>query len=512
MSEYNKLIDLNGLTAYNNKASEQLIELSDALQSDISTAIENHTHKYASSSTVGGAANTAVKLDTPRTISLKNGASGTATSFDGSEDISIPVTSIAPDYISDGYTTKAFYLNTHPDNNGAIIPFVNNDIAFLTMRGGSVIVKYDDVVQNTDISAVFSGAPNFWYLTVSNTGVSTVTIELTLPSSVGWTSTIYIDNGSSNCRAKDIIIEVMNTNFADDTWTEKGSVTDHPYNQYMVKCSHKPVGSTTAANGFNKIRLTFSNFASSRFKISCIGVLKYNSTGMQETFVSRGGCSGIYGNLTPYSNNSVSLGTSAKRWSNVYAGTVNAQTFRGATATTSAAGLMSSDDKTRLDGLESTIKRMMREFYKNSADIYNAENWTCTTNITFAEHDDYVSFTGPNKLMNRLMRDVPPVTTPADGTQCAIAKITLRSVGNDLTVIFSGNTNFPSSYVISTNSQYIGDQVQDVLTDGQWTNIWVVVGNCDSTISKLIVTPVTNSNFEIQIKEISVEAFKNINK
>ena len=39
--------------------------------------------------------------------------------------------SINPNTISGGYTKNSFYINTHPENSGAIIPFVNNDIAFL---------------------------------------------------------------------------------------------------------------------------------------------------------------------------------------------------------------------------------------------------------------------------------------------------------------------------------------------------------------------------------------------
>lgn len=47
-----------------------------------------------------GAVVSAPKLATPRTIALSGGATGTATSFDGTGNISIPVTALSPSYLS----------------------------------------------------------------------------------------------------------------------------------------------------------------------------------------------------------------------------------------------------------------------------------------------------------------------------------------------------------------------------------------------------------------------------
>lgn len=247
------------------------------------------------SGALSGNASTATKLSTTRTIALSGGATGTATSFDGSANITIPVTSISPSHISDGYTTKGFYINTHPENNPTIIPFINNDIAFLLKRGGSAVVSYDDVVKSVDISNVFDGSPSYWAINPS--GITTVTIELKLYKVFGWTSTIYVDSGANSWRAKDVKIEVMNTNYADDTWTQKGYVTNHPYSQYKILVSHTPTGAGGTGGGFNKIRLTFSNFATSTiFRIACIGVINYGSSGLRETFLPRDGGE-LYGKL-----------------------------------------------------------------------------------------------------------------------------------------------------------------------------------------------------------------------
>lgn len=45
---------------------------------------KNHTHNYAGSSSAGGAATSANKLTTARTIGLTTGVNATAQSFDGS--------------------------------------------------------------------------------------------------------------------------------------------------------------------------------------------------------------------------------------------------------------------------------------------------------------------------------------------------------------------------------------------------------------------------------------------
>lgn len=260
---------------------------------------------------------TATKLKNARKIALSGGATGTATRFDGSANITIPVTKISPEYIGAGYIGNKNYLLTHPESNYVIIPFINNDIAYLTKRGGSVVVKYDDVVQNIDISAVFDGSASYWSDPTLGTKAETVTIELTLHRTFTFGNTIYIDNGGGSWHAKDMTVEVMNTNYANDVWTTKGSVSNYKKSQYYIEVSHTPVGASNAGVGFNKVRLTFSNFKSNSFRIAAIGVIGYNSYGLRETFLPKDGGS-VYGNILPYTNNSYNLGSSSNKWSNVY--------------------------------------------------------------------------------------------------------------------------------------------------------------------------------------------------
>lgn len=227
----------------------------------------------------------------------------------------------SPNEITDGYTSSPFYINTHPENSPTIIPFINNDIAFLTKRGGSVVIKYDGTIQSDiDISNVFDGSGSYWMVNpTSPKKITTITIELTLHKTFGWNNVIYIDSGSNTWRAKNMKIEVMNTNYKNDGWTTKGSVADYGRSQWKIMTSHTPVGASNDGGGFNKIRFTFSNWNNSTgFRLACLGVINYNSSGIREISLPLDGGT-MYGGITPYKDNSYNLGSSSKKYANVYA-------------------------------------------------------------------------------------------------------------------------------------------------------------------------------------------------
>lgn len=215
-----------------------------------------------------------------------------------------------PSYITDGYTSKAFYLNTHPENAGVIIPFINNDLAFLLKRGGSAKVMYDGIEKAVDISTVFDGSPSYW--SINPTGVTEIVIELILHKTFTWTNTIYIDFGSASWRAKNIKIDVMNATAKETDWTNKSTLTNYSLGHYKIRMTHND------GTGFNKMRISLSSWnSSSNFRISAIGIVNYGSSGLREVFVPRDGGS-LYGSLTPYANNAYDLGSSSKMWRNIY--------------------------------------------------------------------------------------------------------------------------------------------------------------------------------------------------
>lgn len=79
----------------------------DITLASIGAAASNHTHSYAGSSSVGGAANSAVKLSTARAFSITGGVTATAVNFDGTENVTLnaTVTSVSTDVLFNGSNT-----------------------------------------------------------------------------------------------------------------------------------------------------------------------------------------------------------------------------------------------------------------------------------------------------------------------------------------------------------------------------------------------------------------------
>ena len=259
-------------------------------------------------------ATSAARLTNSRTIALSGGATGTATSFDGSQNITIPVTAISPNKISSGYTGSRWYMNMGPENNGVIIPYLFNDFAHLTKRGGTAVIKYDGVESSTDLSVLFNGSMDYLSKTLGD--IKTITIELTLPTALTYSQVLYIDSYATTYRAKDITLEVRNSNFADDPWTIKSTITDNAYAQHYSVFYHAPVGGAQS-NGFNQVRYTFSNFAGSTFRLSCIGTSS-RSKGLEDLCLSKKG-GDVYGNITPYTAGTLAIGSEDKKFNLMYA-------------------------------------------------------------------------------------------------------------------------------------------------------------------------------------------------
>ena len=226
------------------------------------------------------------------------------------------ISGLSADVISGGY------LNIHPENSPTLIPFIHNDIAHLLKRGGSAVIKYDDTTQSLDLTNCFDGSGSYW--AINPTNITTITIELTLHKVFGWTNTIYIDFGASGWRAKSVKIEVMNSNYTNDVWTQKYNTTSNSLGHVYVITSHQPVGADNTGGGFNKIRFTFSSWATATiFRIAQLGVYNYGSAGLRETYMSRGADDPIFRSITPYANNTYNLGSSSNKWNTVYATTFN---------------------------------------------------------------------------------------------------------------------------------------------------------------------------------------------
>lgn len=271
-------------------------------QNNTQVSLEGHTHDEYLNKTVSSSGSGNAVTD----VSASNGA---LTVTKGDTFVNLTSTQTLQNKIIQGG-----YLNIHPENTPAIIPFINNDIAFLIQRGGSVELYKDNVLQNNNsynINNMFDGSPS--YCNISSSGVTSVTLILNLPLSFGWSSVFYIDFGNAGWRAKDVSVDVYNSNFENDIWTNKINVSNNANGHIRGGINHTPVGGTNAGNGFNKIRIVLKNFNSTDFRIAQIGVMNYGSSGVRNTYMSRGIDDGVWRNITPDINNFYNLGTSSKK-------------------------------------------------------------------------------------------------------------------------------------------------------------------------------------------------------
>lgn len=251
--------------------------------------------------------------NTGTVTSVATGTGLTGGTITGSGTISIA--SHSADYLAGGY------INVHPENGPTLIPFMNNDIAYLLKRGGSAIVKYDGTQQSIDLTPCFDASPSYW--AIDPTRKTTITIELVLHKVFAWTNTVYCDFGSAGWRAKNVKIEVMNTNYASDVWTQKYANTNLGIGHFYVAMQHTPVGASNAGGGFNRIRFTFSSWNNATiFRIAQLGVYNYSSAGLRETFLPKDG-GNIYGTIYPNSNNGANLGTTSNYFNNAYITNIN---------------------------------------------------------------------------------------------------------------------------------------------------------------------------------------------
>lgn len=225
------------------------------------------------------------------------------------------------------------YINIHPENGPVVIPFIHNDLAFLNKKGGSYKLYQTTSTDftlpsltETALSAsspdnMFDGSPS--YNIISTTGEFTAVIDMSLHKMFTYSNVFYIDFGANGWRAKNISVYVMNAD-TETSYVLKKSITGNTKGNWYENVSHTSTNSSGGTvQGFNRLRVVLSGFnntsSTSGKRISQIGLLNYGSFGVTETFISRGGCSGIYGNLLPHANNTLNLGSDAKKWANVYA-------------------------------------------------------------------------------------------------------------------------------------------------------------------------------------------------
>lgn len=193
--------------------------------------LEEHTHKYAGSSDIGGAANSSVKLATPRAVNLTEGLHSLTQYFNGTENLIIPVDFINEAYIQSGGKNLAGKYS--PIDAAMVSELGANRLAFVKDNSVTIESSTDGgATWNTIITEkpniIFSGCANAGIYIGNNTSTnidkSKHMIRLTIDCSVAPLYSVLnkfvilvSSNGSSGCYCT--IQGKSNANANTDTWT-----------------------------------------------------------------------------------------------------------------------------------------------------------------------------------------------------------------------------------------------------------------------------------------------------
>ncbi len=241
------------------------------------------------------------------------------------------------------------YINIHPENGPALIPFINNDIAFLEAQGGTVAMY--KVASTTDMTLltlpsqtaykpsnyanVFDASPSYMNMsgfTKGDTATSFI-IDISLPRVFSYSNIFYIDFGSISWRAADIKVLVSHTNMTN--YVQKAAITGLALGHYKVGISHSftASGASSVTQGFNKLRIVLTNWQNASPRIAQIGLYNYGSQGTRYTTMSRGIDDQVWRSITPANTNAYSLGNSSKKWKEAYVTTIGAATVTATNVT-----------------------------------------------------------------------------------------------------------------------------------------------------------------------------------
>lgn len=220
--------------------------------------------------TLTGNASSATKLTTARTISLGTGASGTATSFDGSANITIPVTAVKESYLSWGGKD---FSGSYGCIDAAMIPDLgSNRLMFViasaitveySRDGGATWLDYG--ASDTSKMGLFSTGSGFTVGKSNNTTDkpnANCQLRVTLNTGVASVYTtlnkfcVYVStNGSSNCTCTiEKALESTPTVFV----TEKANVPVSGWSGYnIINTGGITTYGNSPANQYGRIRFTF---------------------------------------------------------------------------------------------------------------------------------------------------------------------------------------------------------------------------------------------------------------
>ncbi len=205
--------------------------------------LTNGAGYITSSGSITGNAATATKLAAGKTIAIGTGATGTATSFDGSANITIPITNIKEAYATWGGRSLASDIT--PDDMGCIDEFGHNKLAFLPAEcieikystdGGSTWTDYGASDANK-VKMVSTAGPGFYVggSTDNATASNIANLKLRVRIAAGPTSggkvytaakKILINVSTQGCSGNKVDIKyrtIANYKAGTETWTTVGT-------------------------------------------------------------------------------------------------------------------------------------------------------------------------------------------------------------------------------------------------------------------------------------------------
>ena len=195
--------------------------------------------------TSSGTAAKANQLTTARTIALGTGATGTATSFNGTSNITIPVTDVKDAYVTWG--GKPLYSTVSPDDAGCVDEFGHNKMAFLPANciqvhystdGGSTWVDYGltdaQKIQLVTYGDVFCKTGGATAATSSN--VTNLKLRIRIATAASTTTTgvgslytdwrkvlLNVNDPNSNCNMTMRYRTIGNYKSGTETWVDSGT-------------------------------------------------------------------------------------------------------------------------------------------------------------------------------------------------------------------------------------------------------------------------------------------------
>ena len=281
-------------------------KLWDYIKSKISSVLGLTVTNYSGKAATAGTADNATKLSTARTINVDTAVVGTAKSFDGSANISIPVTSVKEAYLSWGGKT-AVTGGVTPVDAGCIDEFGHNKLAFIdptaitveySNDGGTTWIDYG--LSNED-KIKFTTLTEAWcYLAKNSSTVDARNGTLTNENVGNYLVRVTVStrNSSRNAvlytSARKVILN-FGTNGATGCYVTAQTRTIGDYNNnidnWTTRFSKQPI---TGWSGWNSYEFNTS-FGGGSTQTSQIAELRliFGATGVSTSYASRWGVGNI---------------------------------------------------------------------------------------------------------------------------------------------------------------------------------------------------------------------------